>query len=110
MPRLAYGPVPSSPGRGPGQGFARPPADCPARVRQAWSKLSAEPDRSTPVALAAFPLEAVVLIAPAGLKTLVKEPPVSVIGSSAPCQVPWKATLQPLGSRFGVPPVRSMLV
>ncbi len=34
----------------------------------------------------------------------------SVIGSTAPCQVPWNVTVQPLGSRFGVPPVRSMSV
>ncbi len=58
----------------------------------------------------AFPAETFALIAPAGVKALVNEPPASVIGSTAPCQVPWKATVQPLGSRFGVPPVRSMSV
>ena len=63
-----------------------------------------------PRAVPASLVEVVVLIAPAGVKTSVKELSVSAIGSSAPCQVPWKATTHPPGRRCGVPPVSSMLV
>ncbi len=79
-------------------------------MRQAWSKLPAEPALSVPRAVPASLAEVVVLIAPAGVKTSVKELSVSAIGSSAPCQVPWKATTHPAGSRFGVPPVSSRFV
>src|SRR5262249_59772375 len=77
---------------------------------RAWWTVEAEPARNVRRVAPASAVEVVVLIAPAGVNTSVKELPVSAIGSTAPCQTPWKATTEPLGSRFGVPPVRSMLV
>ena len=54
--------------------------------------------------------EVAVLIAPDGVNASLKELSVSVIGSTAPCQTPWKAITQPWGSCFGVPPVRLIFV
>jgi hypothetical protein len=73
-------------------------------------KLSTEPDRSMPRAAPAPAAEVVVLIAPAEVNARLKELPVSAIGSTGPCQTPWKATTRPWGSCLGVPPVSSMLV
>jgi hypothetical protein len=53
--------------------------------------------------------EAAFLIAPVGVKAPVKEP--SVLATAhRPCQVPWKATTRPGGSRAGEPPARLSLV
>ena len=75
-------------------------------MRQALSKLVTEPYRSVPRAAAAAAVERVVLIAPDGVNTSLKELSVSAIGSTPPCQTPWKATTQPCGSGFGLPPGR----
>src|SRR5690349_7265522 len=84
--------------------------DLPVRVRQARSKLSAEPARSVARAVPASLVEVVVRIAPDGVNTSVKELSVFATGSSAPCQVPWKETTHPPGRRCGVPPVSLRLV
>ena len=52
-----------------------------------------------PLAVPACAAEAAFLIAPVGVKAPVKEPSVLATGSTGPCQVPWKATTRPDGSR-----------